>query len=161
LKGRRPLPTALKLVKGSRRARLNPDEPSLPVEAPPCPDWLTGVARVTWQELSELLVSMRVLSVADRAALAQMCAAVATYRAAHAVVERDGMTFTATTEHGTVTRARPEVAIMQDADRRIRAWANEFGLTPAGRPRVKAAPFIPGNPFDLIEGGTTQSRRRR
>jgi phage terminase small subunit len=33
-------------------------------------------------------------------------------------------------------RARPEVAMIADADRRIMMWMSKFGLTPADRSRV-------------------------
>ena len=33
--------------------------------------------------------------------------------------------------------SHPAVAVMQDADRRIKAWVAEFGMTPSARSRVK------------------------
>lgn len=155
MRGARPKPTELKVLCGTfRKDRANGAEPQLPVEVPMCPRWLNALGRAAWREYAPLLAGMRVLTAADRPSLAQLCSARATYRAAMAVIEAKGMTFTVRTENGTVVRARPEVAIAQDADRRIRAWSAEFGLTPAGRPRVHAR-----EPEPNTDAASTKRRR--
>jgi P27 family predicted phage terminase small subunit len=108
------------------------------------------VALEVWRELAPLLTRMRVLTKADRQALALLCDALAEYRAARAVVEAQGATFTVETMSGRVVRARPEVAIASDAHRRARLMLAEFGLTPAGRRRVEALPSDP-TPRDPAE----------
>ncbi len=162
-RGARPKPTSLKVLHGTVRAdRLNLAEPRPPVGAPRCPKWLGAVAREYWRELAPVLVGMRVLTRADRLALAQLCDAVATYRAAREVVAREGATFAVETESGRVVRPRPEVQIAQDADRRIRVWAAEFGLTPAGRPRISTLvpEARPENRFAALEERYFGGRRR-
>ncbi len=81
---------------------------------------------------------MRVITAADRRGLAQLADAEARYRAARAIVESQGMTFSVQTESGTVVRERPEVGIMERAGREVRAWQIEMGTTPASRTRVHA-----------------------
>lgn len=135
----RPKPTELKTLAGTlRRDRVNAREPRPPHGPPRCPSWLDAIARETWRELSAVLGRMRVLTKADRVALALGCAAVSDYRRARAVLEREGDTYRLTTESGEVIRPRPEVAIASDAWKRARAMLIEFGLTPAARPRVNA-----------------------
>lgn len=42
-----------------------------------------------------------------------------------------------------VTKIRPEVAMFQDCDRRLRSWLNEFGLTDISRAKVEKIPTDP------------------
>src|SRR3712207_9351656 len=44
--------------------------------------------------------------------------------------------------------AHPAVALAADADRRLKSWLNEFGLTPASRSRVSASTEPDSNPLD-------------
>jgi P27 family predicted phage terminase small subunit len=121
------------------------------------------VALEVWRELAPLLVRMRVLTKADGAALALTCDVIAEYRAARAVVEAEGATFTVRTDSGKVVRAHPAVAIAADAHRRALRGLAEFGLTPAGRRRVEAIP--PGrddsNSFGRLMSGKEHRRGRR
>ncbi len=139
MRGRRPLPTAVKRVSGTlRRDRANLLEPRPPLDVPACPTFLNAIGRAKWRELSEVLTEMRVMTKADASALAQVCDAWAFYRRNRAIIDRRGATFTVRTESGSVVRPRPEVAMMQDAWRRYWTGLADFGLTPAGRPKVHA-----------------------
>lgn len=154
MRGRKPTPTAIKLVKGNPGRRpLNQAEPQPTRGRPKQPAWLTEVAVETWTELVELLDDMRVLTVADGPALALLCATYQDYRDARQVVRDDGMTYEAETEHGSIWRTRPEVAIMSDAAKRLRSLMVEFGLTPSARSRVHAQGELPADPFaDFLKG---------
>lgn len=48
---------------------------------------------------------------------------------------------------GPMRRARPEIADISDADRRMGAWLTKFGGTPADRSRVSAGPPEKQNEF--------------
>jgi phage terminase small subunit len=57
--GRKPKPTALKLIQGTYRAdRANPSEPKPRAVIPPCPKFLQGVARKQYQVTARKLVEM-------------------------------------------------------------------------------------------------------
>jgi hypothetical protein len=49
---------------------------------------------------------------------------------------------------GPMRRARPEIADISDADRRMGAWLTKFGGTPADRSRVSAGPPETRNEFE-------------
>ena len=54
-RGRKPLPTALKVLEGDRgkgRRPLNTDEPTPPQVNVECPDWLMPEAQQEWQNRS-------------------------------------------------------------------------------------------------------------
>jgi P27 family predicted phage terminase small subunit len=152
--GPAPLPTAIKILRGTYRRDREPRNPARPpLAAPRPPEWLGPVALEVWRELARVLARMRLLTQADRLALALLCDVIAEYRAARAVVEATGATFTVTTDSGKVVRPRPEVAIAADAHRRARLMLAEFGLTPAGRRRVEALPSeedLRRNPFAFL-----------
>lgn len=152
---RRPKPTALKLLQGNPGKRaFNQQEPQLIAECPDPPAWLTKRGRELWAELGPLLVTARIMTKADASALALLCEAYALFRHARMHVRRDGLTYTSETEGGgTMVKARPEVAIMQDSWRQIRLMLVEFGLTPAARSKVSAVGLSEKDPMEAILRG--------
>ncbi len=137
--GRKPVPTHLKLVKGNPGKRaLNKAEPKPRRERVSPPSHLSDKARETWGYVSALLDDMGVLTRPDALALEQLCEAYADYLAARATLKAFGSNYykTPTATGGEMVRAHPAVAVVSDADRRIRAWLTEFGMTPSARTRV-------------------------
>lgn len=111
MRGRKPKPTALKLLDGTRSDRVNRDEPALPKGHTEAPGWLEGDARSHWNELAPMLHKAGLLTEGDRPALALMCAA-----------------------YGRL-RLDPLDDKANDLYRRMLI---EFGLTPSARSRIKA-----------------------
>jgi P27 family predicted phage terminase small subunit len=141
MSGRRPIPSALKVLAGNPgKRRLNRREPKPIVQLPPCPAHLKDVARQAWRQIGQRLTTLRVVTEADGPALELLCLAYQEYRRAIGVVERRGPTYATRTPTGMIVRRRPEVAIASDAWRRVKAMLVEFGLTPAARSRVAAEP---------------------
>jgi P27 family predicted phage terminase small subunit len=139
--GRRPKPTALKILEGThRKDRENPDEPVLPPGMPDPPAFLAGRALEVWADYGRrLLDDLRVLSEAHWAALAMLSAELAAYERATAVIAREGQTYETTARNGEkVIRPRPEVAIAAKAFEHARRMLLEFGLTPASAGKVHA-----------------------
>jgi P27 family predicted phage terminase small subunit len=136
--GRRPLPSHLKVVKGTPGKRaLNKNEPKPRREVPSCPAHLSDEAKVAWGRMSVLLDRMGVLTEADAYALERGCAVYAEILAYQALVNQDGPTYETTNTQGDRSiKANPAVAMLADADRRFKAWLVEFGLTPAARSKV-------------------------
>ena len=76
VRGARPLPTTLKVVRGTlRNGRANAHEPALPVEIPRCPAHLGAEAKREWKRISVDLAGYGLLTRIDRAALALYCEA--------------------------------------------------------------------------------------
>lgn len=164
--GRRPVPTAQKIIRGNPGRRpINENEPVPPAGKVACPSWLPAEGKKAFRELVKVLgdQGMKVLTTADRLALTLLCDAFATYRQAQkdlemaaldellrkkvAAVEagRDvedvtvsSLTYESPTPTGTIVRPRPEVAIAAEAWRRVARMLLEFGLTPAARSKVAA-----------------------
>lgn len=144
VRGRKPVPTALKLVKGERPDRMNTDEPMPEEGIPKCPVKTPAVVDV-WNYTVQQLTAMRVLTMADRDLLLAYCQAVVMHREAsrllaqdgyilgHAVYEFDGQEIADRPKLVT----HPAVKLQREAAATIKAFGTEFGLTPAARTRIR------------------------
>lgn len=159
--GRRPTPTALKVLAGTARPdRMNPAEPKPPelqVGARP-PAWLKDKrARRYWRDLVEVLGRARIIAVTDTTALAILAQAFGAWRHWSDFLEVHGTTYETATENGSVMyRARPEVAYHKGAEDRLVTMLREFGMTPAARSRVAALDpghVDPAEAFISVMGG--------
>ena len=76
MRGRRPKPTHLKVMRGNPGKRaLNPHEPKPRPAMPTCPAHLCPSAKAEWKRLARELHALSILSNLDRAALAGYCQA--------------------------------------------------------------------------------------
>jgi P27 family predicted phage terminase small subunit len=83
------------------------------------------------------LAKLGTLATTDTHALEAAAETMAEAREARAAIEKEGRFYTSPTrDGGTMIRPHPALASMQDADKRLRAWLIEFGLTPASRGKV-------------------------
>lgn len=140
MKGRKPTPSHLKLVKGNPGRRpMNAQEPKPSRSRPSAPAHMSDKARETWGYVSGLLDRMGILTDIDAVAVEVLCEAYADFLAARAMLKAFGSNYyTTINEAGSeMHRVHPAVADVKDADRRIRAWLAEFGMTPSARSRVK------------------------
>ena len=121
------------------RKKQRKNEPQPKVEAPDCPAWIPQEAKDEWNRIVPILVEMKILTHADRVALTNYCVAYGRAVQAHQFIDEHGFSYS--TETG--FRKYPEVAILEKAQDQMRAFLQEFGLSPASRSRVAA--HEPGN----------------
>lgn len=127
-RGPKPKPTALKILEGAQKCRINFDEPQYAPGSIEPPDWLAGLALDHWRELAPVLGAGRVLSAADRTALALLCVL--------------------------YQRWRTDPDDRKATDQYVRLCL-EFGMTPASRSRIKAPPEKPKDDLgEFLEGKT-------
>ena len=137
---RRPKSANLKLVTGNpgkrhKRKKRHP-EPRHVIPSPP--EHLSGRALVIWGSMVVILDRMQVLTEADGLALAQLCETASEVEELRAEIAKTGrIQRVKTTSGGYMKRHHPAVKMLQDADRRLKGWLLEFGLTPAARSRVE------------------------
>ncbi len=141
--GRRPKPTALKLLQGNPgKGRLNAQEP---VQAPVGPDFdvpppeLEGdaVAAQEWARVAPLLRACRMVSEAERGVLVALCQQWSRYREAQAKVIQLGMVVK--TPAG-IPITNPYLAVSDKALAAcLKIWV-ELGLTPSARSKIAALP---------------------
>jgi len=134
-RGPAPLPTHLKIVRGTARPdRINKKEPKAKTGTPRCPEWLSDEAKVVWKRTVAQLKQMGTLSVADVDLIAAYCNAVVTYQKATDLVDKSGVLIKGRRD-GVVTN--PAVRIQRDAATLIRQLGAEFGLSPSSRTRIQ------------------------
>ncbi len=135
-RGRKPKPTALKVLEGNPGKReLNSREPRPDRKAPSCPDWLEPEAKAEWERLAEKLEQIGILTEVDMASFAGYCQAYARWKEAEEKMSREGMIMT--TPKGYQQQV-PEVSIAQTYLKTMNRLAEQFGLTPSSRSRIIA-----------------------
>lgn len=137
VRGRKPKPTAIKLLEGNPGKRpLNEHEPVPPKTDLKCPVWILPDAKKEWKRLAPSLESMGVLTMADLTAFTGYCQAYARWKEAEEFITKHGFIFR--TPSGYVQQV-PQVSIAQQNLKIVQSFCSEFGLTPACRARIVAA----------------------
>jgi P27 family predicted phage terminase small subunit len=156
VRGARPLPTKLKVVRSTlRNGRANAHEPALPVEIPRCPAHLGAEAKREWKRISVDLAGCGLLTRIDRAALALYCEAWGRWVDAEKALRTYGVMVKAPSGF---PMQSPYLAIANKAMEQIRALLSEFGMSPSSRTRVHAIP--PPNEDNALEALRRRRRER-
>lgn len=145
--GRKPLPTHLKLVKGTARPhRLNKAEPKPKVAVPEPPSHLDERAQAKFAAMAEMLARHGVMTELDVGALARYVVIWCRWIDAEAEVKRRGPVVK--TEAGNVIQ-HPFLAVANKCLLQMAQIESEFGLTPSSRSRIRMAE-VPEtvDPFD-------------
>lgn len=132
-RGPAPKPTALRMLHGDREDRINRNEPPAPTGRLVCPHEVSPEVRRIWDYTAALLDEMQIADAGGRDALLCYCEAVVLHRKASALLKNGGIIIKGL--HGGPVR-NPAIAIQRDAAGVIRAFAQEFGLTPSARSQI-------------------------
>jgi len=134
MRGRRPQPTTLKILRGNPGKRpLNESEPKPDIVMPPCPDFIRDEAREHWSEVGPILLSLGVLTVLDGVALALLASALARLVKAEAMITQTGEVLK--TKDGGFYQ-NPYLAVANKAWEHVYKLLVEFGMTPSSRSRI-------------------------
>lgn len=137
MSGPAPKPTRLRLLTGNPSKRpINDAEPQPKAVAPDPPAFLKREALAEWRRLAPELERLGLLTIVDGAALAAYCQAYQRWIQAEKMINRKGMVVE--TQNG-YAQAHPAVAVAQKSMQLLRAFASEFGLTPASRSRISVS----------------------
>ena len=112
---------------------------------PPCPKHLNSVARKEWRSISTQLLTLGLLSTVDKAALAGYCVAWSGWIEAMEHLHTEGKVLTRANGDPCLS---PWFTIATDANKTMYRYLTEFGLTPAARSCIHAAP--PKNPENKL-----------
>ena len=152
-RGRKPKPTALKILEGNPGKRpLNTNEPVLGKVAPACPGWLMPAAKEEWNRLAGVMEMMGILTEVDMAAFAGYCQAYARWKEAEEYISENGTMFK--TPSGYMQQV-PQVSIAHQYLKIMDRLAEQFGLTPSARSRIIAGKNDggPADEMDELLGG--------
>lgn len=133
-RGRKPKPTALKILEGTNRGTPK-REPSAPLGVPPMPERLTAepLAVAKWSELVPLLQGIGTLTTGDGEALATLCEVYAAAQACLLELRASGPTIR--TDLGGV-KPNPAGSLYRGLVSLQTSLMTEFGLTPSSRVRL-------------------------
>ncbi|NTI22388.1 phage terminase small subunit P27 family [Rhizobium rhizogenes] len=150
--GSRPLPTALKQLKGTHQSCRDADDTppaNIPSYMPAPPEYLNLRSAEIFRNLTMHLVGMKVLNVEDIPMLGLLASRLQEVEEHTWTIESEGYSYL--TDKG-LWKARPEVAMRNEAMRHAQSLLIEFGLSPAARSRVSAQlGDKPDNPFAILD----------
>lgn len=144
--GRKAAHPHLKLMTGRSPGKDSggrdvPDAPSFARELPTKPTVLSADAEWLWDQVTEQMRTVGVLKPLDAASLEVACETFARWR--EAVRFRHAHALMAKNSQGTV--AAPWIGIEERASKDFRAWAAEFGFTPASEKNLVSGDNSDGN----------------
>lgn len=152
-RGRRPLPSAVKDLRGNPGHRpVNQAEPVAGDGDPLRPEGLSEAANREWDEILPILKTMRVVGPADGKALAMYCHAFHRWQQAEENIERLGIVLEEMYLPDVVDprfrdlqglpilgkkyKKNPAVGISFEAMKTMKSYLIEFGMTPASRGKL-------------------------
>jgi P27 family predicted phage terminase small subunit len=155
--GRRRLPTAVKLRRGSKIRHDIKREPKYTVGVPDMPTHIEAdpIAKTAWLSFADRLVEARVLTKAHAEPLTLLCEAWARYRRAVEEWRHYGFKHVAEVEirkpGGIITTRlaeNPLAHIVPALEERVKKLLGEFGLTPATASKVQTHAEREADPFE-------------
>lgn len=143
--GRKPRPTAIKILEGEpNKDRINLREPKPKLGRPTCPAHLSGAARYEWRRIVPELEALGLLTQIDRAALAAYCQAYGRWVIAERKLSQlssmsaDKMAYLYKTTNGNLI-INPLLSVANKAMEHMHKFLVEFGMTPSSRSRITVA----------------------
>ena len=136
MKGRKPTPTKLKIVKGNPGGRpLNKDEPEPEIDdvCPEPPDHLSEDAKSEWQRMAPWLYDIGLLTKIDSAAFEAYCTAYSRWVEAEDKIRKHGLIVKSPKGY---PMQSPYLPIANKALDYMKNFLVEFGMTPSSRTRV-------------------------
>lgn len=119
-----------------RKDRENPVGEAAPDGPMICPMHLSDLAQLYFKSIAEILEQQRRSSPHYAEHVALLAQRFEQIQRFQAVLEVEGDTYESNTAHGTIVRARPEVAMLSDAMRHAQSLLGELMLNPAAALRI-------------------------
>lgn len=138
-RGPPPKATALRLLNGNGAKRpLAEHEPHPDRGRPRCAAWLPGEAKKVWRRVGGDLGRMGVLTIADGDVVIAYALTYSRWKAAVEFLQKHGEMYPIRDGNNQIKCMQqfPQVAIARNPLLVLRAYQQEFGLTPASRSRI-------------------------
>ena len=137
MRGRKPLPTAIKQVNGYQKSKIDNENEPIPralLSIADAPEYLSDDARIEWVRIIHELNVMGLLTTADMDIVAMVADVTARYKKAQAQVDTDG--FLIETPNG-YKQVHPTLAIVNKCIQQLQKLYVELGMSPSSRTRLK------------------------
>jgi P27 family predicted phage terminase small subunit len=147
MRGRKPRPTALKLIDGNPGKRpLNAREPKPAHAVPTCPAHLNPTAKAEWKRLARQMHVLGIISQLDRAALAAYCQAYGRWVEAERKLKETPALIKLPSGY---IQPSPWLGIANKQLEIMHKFMTDLGLSPASRSRVAALPSLGPKPWEI------------
>jgi P27 family predicted phage terminase small subunit len=148
MRGRKPKPTAIKLLSGNPGKRPLPKNDIKPApEVPRPPSILQGLARKEWRRIAPLLYDAGLLTQIDVPALATYCQVYGRWCEAEEELRRSETVIKSTKGQPMVS---PFLKVANTAWQQLTRMLIEFGMSPSSRSRVTVAVIAKeDDPFEI------------
>ncbi len=145
-KGVRPIPTQLKIIKGTDQpCRIRRDEPKPAMDNIKPPVTLSPEAKKQWDVVVKELTDSKIMTNLDTHALEMYCEAYAVWIGAIKQVQKVGAVVKGTAGHPVQS---PFLHVANKAFDQMKAMLIEFGMTPSSRTRVSATDTKESSVYD-------------
>jgi P27 family predicted phage terminase small subunit len=152
MQGRKPKPTAIKLLAGNPGKRaLNHAEPKPRVVLPRPPEHLSDDEKAKWKLTVKELYPLGLITTIDKDALAMYCVIFVRWLKAEKMVRDKGEIIK--TAAGNIIQ-NPYLSIANRALEQLNKLGTEFGMTPSSRSRVKTDLTDPDQELERMLFGT-------
>lgn len=135
MRGAKPAPTKLKLLKGEpNKKRINDKEPNPRPDFPEVPDFLDDIAKEEYARLGKELYDLGLLTNLDRTALASYAQAYSLWVRYSKELEGSGLILYS--EKNGIPYVSPKAVMVQSQVKSMMKILSEFGMTPSSRSRI-------------------------
>ena len=114
---------------------------------PSVPSHLSDDAKKEWRRVARELHGLGLLTSIDRTALAAYCETYVTWTEALAQCRSAGMIVETT--NGNLVQ-NPYLSVANQAEKRMKGWLSEFGMTPSSRTRVNVEAAEEADPYEAF-----------
>ena len=156
MRGRKPIPTIVKSIRGTDRPCRRPTNEPAPEGEASCPEFLTAEAKREWRRLEDELHRIGLLTIVDRAAMAGYCQAWADFRWTIDFLRHRQKIVQAPSGYKQI---HPVMTVRRQSAKQMLAFAAELGLTPSARARLSVP--TPGEGEDKFESYLRRGRDLR
>ncbi len=138
--GRKPLPTAVKKLKGTlQKCRTNINEPKPTHHLCTAPEYMSEIAKEAW-DYAVKNSPPGLLSALDGAVLERWANCSGLYREALAKINRAGVSGMIIKTPSGILRRSPLMDVIRDLAMEMKMYEAEMGFTPASRSRISTSP---------------------
>ncbi len=152
--GRKPLPLAVKQIKGTlQKCRTNPHEPKPVGTLSTPPEYMSDVAKEAWN-YAIANAPPGLLSALDGAVLERWANCSGMYREALAKINRAGVAAMLVKTPSGILRRSPLMDVIRDLALEMKGYEAEMGFSPASRSRITVSTDAPrpDDPWGDIAG---------
>ena len=152
--GRKPLPIAVKQIKGTaQKCRINPREPKPVGQLCAAPEYMSEAAKEAWNYAVENSPP-GLLSALDGAILERWANCSGLYREALSKINRAGVSGMIIKTPSGILRRSPLMDVIRDLALEMKGYEAEMGFTPASRSRISTSADAPreSDPWSEIAG---------